>query len=203
MQQMPSYGPPPVYYAPQRQPSQMPVIGGVLLLLAGILGFVGAAQVFVASGAGSYFGVFGPEIAGILAVCGLLLVIFSVFALLGGIMAVQRKMWGLALAGGILGLFAIGPFFLSSLLSLIGLIIIGISREDFEGQSAPPMVAPMVQPMPMQPMYPPTAYPQPMQPMAPQHPAQSAGGAWKYCSNCGNQVAATAANCPRCGAKIA
>ena len=194
MQSMPTYGPPPMYYAPARQPTQMPIIGGVFLILAAILGFIGAAQLFLVGG---YFAILGPAVAGILAVCGILIIVFSMFALLGGVMAVQRKMWGLALVGGILGLFAIGPFFLASLLSLIGLILVGISKDDFEGAPAPAMAPPVAFAPGYAPGYAAPAYPQPMQPQA------AAGGAWKFCSNCGNQVAATAPNCPRCGAKIA
>ena len=50
---------------------------------------------------------------------------------IGGIMGVQRKMWGLALVGGIFALLSMGPVFISSLLGLIGLILVAVSRQDF------------------------------------------------------------------------
>ena len=79
----------------------------------------------------SSFASFIPGFETILLVCGLIGITFSAFALLGGIMAIQRKMWGLALVGSILGLFIIGPVFISSLLSLIALILIAITHREF------------------------------------------------------------------------
>ena len=46
-------------------------------------------------------------------------------------MALRRRMWGLALVGSILGLFTIGYFGLSSLLSLIALIVLVMSKDEF------------------------------------------------------------------------
>jgi len=46
-------------------------------------------------------------------------------------MAVQRKSWGLALAGSILGLFTIGFVFEATVMSLIALILLAISRKEF------------------------------------------------------------------------
>ena len=51
---------------------------------------------------------------------------------LGGIMAIRRKMWGLALVGSILGLFFLGwAGFEASLMSFIALILLAISRSEF------------------------------------------------------------------------
>jgi hypothetical protein len=65
-------------------------------------------------------------------ICAIVIIVLALFALLGGIMSIRKKMWGLALAGSILGLFTIGPLFLSSILALIALIFIVISRDQFE-----------------------------------------------------------------------
>jgi uncharacterized membrane protein len=45
---------------------------------------------------------------------------------------VKRKAWGLAIVGGILGIFTIGPLFLGSIISIVGLILVAISRKDFQ-----------------------------------------------------------------------
>jgi hypothetical protein len=42
----------------------------------------------------------------------------------------MRKMWGLALVGGIFGLLGVG-FILGSVLGIVGLILTAISRKDF------------------------------------------------------------------------
>jgi len=65
-------------------------------------------------------------------ICGTVGFFLSVFAILGGIMSVRRQLWGLVLAGGILGLFTIGPVFISSILSLIAIILVAISRKEFQ-----------------------------------------------------------------------
>ena len=65
-------------------------------------------------------------------ICGTVGFFLSIFSILGGIMSIRRKMWGLALAGGILGLFTIGPIFISSILSLIAIILVAISRKEFQ-----------------------------------------------------------------------
>jgi hypothetical protein len=72
------------------------------------------------------------QLQSILATCSIIGCIISIFALVGGIVAVKRKAWGLAIVGGILGLFTIGPFFLGSIISLIGLILVAISRKEFQ-----------------------------------------------------------------------
>jgi len=124
--------PPMAYGPPPKRKTIMPIIGGVFLIVAGIDGISAWAYLaFVVASltSGSPFAFIG----GIVAVCGAIEIIFGILALLGGIMAIRRKMWALALIGGILGLFLLGWFFFeASLLALIGLILIAISRGEFE-----------------------------------------------------------------------
>jgi len=67
----------------------------------------------------------------LLIICGSIGFFFSIFTILGGIMSLKKQMWKMALFGGILGIFSIGPLFLSSILSAIGLILISASRKEF------------------------------------------------------------------------
>ena len=61
-----------------------------------------------------------------------LIALFGIIEILGGIMALRRKMWGLALVGSILGLFFFGWLgFEASLLSFIALILLVISKKEF------------------------------------------------------------------------
>lgn len=110
----------------------LPIAGGVLLLIAGILGIAFWGFVIATIGAAtSILPIAIPGLTELLIICGAIGVIFSLIALLGGVFAIQRKMWGLALAGGILGLFSIGWFFISSILALIGLILVAVARKEF------------------------------------------------------------------------
>jgi len=70
-------------------------------------------------------------IEGFLVFCGVLIIIFSIFALVGAVHAFRRKSWKLALLGSILGLFTI----LGSLFALIALLVVALSRDEFNGGS--------------------------------------------------------------------
>lgn len=127
----PGYGPPPPGYPPMPPPyygrpqSNMAMAGGILLILAGIIGMAcGAYFAFIGSLL-FWFG-FGGAL-----VCGILMLVFGILSLVGGIFALQRKAWAMALIGGIFGLLSWG-FFVSFVLGLIGLILIAIGREEFE-----------------------------------------------------------------------
>ena len=126
--------------------SSLPTIAGILLIIAGILalitwGFVAALGGAIESGESEFSQIPGFDlgmagvsldfIGGFLIVCGIIGVIFALIALFGGIMAIQKKKWAIALLGSIIGLFTIGPWFLSSILSLIGLILIAVTRQEF------------------------------------------------------------------------
>ncbi len=121
------------YAAPMRPQTGKPVAGGALLLVAGIIGIVNIILVLTVAGQFGLFAVLAlvPGAAAIVAVCVGLVVLFCIFAIVGGILALRRRMWGLALVGGILGLFTLGPFFISSILALVGLILVAISKEEF------------------------------------------------------------------------
>jgi hypothetical protein len=106
----------------------MPVAAGALLIVAGILGTIYWVLVILAIGAAFAF---LPGLGEIILVCGAIGITFSIIALLGGVMAVQRKMWGLALVGSILGLFTIGFVGAASLLSLVAMILLLVCHKEF------------------------------------------------------------------------
>lgn len=130
------------YYSDQpqqpKQTSSKPLIGGILLLIAGLLGLITWASA-LAIDQSMIQTVLPPEspitadqLQSVLTTCGIIGAALSIFTVAGGIVALRRKAWGLAVIGGILGLFTIGPLLLGSIISLIGLIIIAISRSDFQ-----------------------------------------------------------------------
>jgi len=127
--------PPPMYGPPPAKPqTMMPMIAGILLIVAGILSIANwgyILAVFATDPTAAGFMALIPGLATLVYVCGGIFIVLSIITLLGGVMALRRRMWGLALVGSILGLFIIGPFGVSSLLSLVGLIILAISRKEF------------------------------------------------------------------------
>lgn len=119
--------------------SSTPMIAGILLIIAGVLALL--SWVSVITMATSIINISMLQemdvtmtverAREILVICGIIGCILAIFPILGGIVALKRKLWGMALAGGILGLFTIGPLFLSSILALISIILIIISRQEF------------------------------------------------------------------------
>jgi len=114
----------------------IPVIGGALIMVAGIMGLAlgGILLAIDVEDLDAY----GMDVAGvtdviddIMNVCGIIVIILSLVVVLGGVLGLLRKSWGLAIVGGVLGLFVIGPFMLGSLFALIGLILVGVSRKEF------------------------------------------------------------------------
>jgi len=64
--------------------------------------------------------------------CSIIIVIFSVFALLAAVMSLKRQHIDVAVVGSILGIFSFGFLMIGSIISVIALIIILKSRDEFE-----------------------------------------------------------------------
>jgi DNA-directed RNA polymerase subunit RPC12/RpoP len=128
--QHPPYPSPPAWY-PEKKKTNISLAAGVLLIIAGILAM--GTWGFIMIGAGEIATLYGETgLSSFLIICGAIGFVLSVFPLLGGIMAVKKTHWGIALAGSIIGLFTIGPLIaISSILSLIALILIAVSKEEF------------------------------------------------------------------------
>ena len=110
-----------------------PKAAGILNIIAGAFTLMGFIILLIAipitSGAFNIPGTdaipaFVPTILWIIAIPTLAI---GVLILIGGIYALQRKNWGLALAGSILAI--IGPI---TVLGILSTIFIAISKDDFE-----------------------------------------------------------------------
>lgn len=138
--------PQPVYPAPapMKPETIKPVLAGVLLIVVALMGIVLAIVVlgYVDMGLGFMDEYFAEDPTGtatgvadmvqnIVTVCAIIFIIFALLALLGGIMAFTRKSWGFAMVGAIFGLFTIGPWGLGFVLSLVALILLIISKDEF------------------------------------------------------------------------
>ncbi|MGB2581301.1 MAG: hypothetical protein WBD03_02380, partial [Thermoplasmata archaeon] len=106
----------------EKNESAMPLIGGIVVILSSIGYLIVGAAVLAGGSVASTVDI-GWEGAG-LAVCGAIVLILGVIALLGGVFAIQRKNFVLALLGAI--------FVLPSILGIIGLILIAVSKSEFK-----------------------------------------------------------------------
>ena len=95
---------------------------GVLTIIGGIAGIAIGALVAFLGGGGFLYGIPGLElIAGI----GAGIIALGIIALIGGIFALRRKIWGLALTGAIFALF---PLFF---LGIPAIIFIAMAKNEF------------------------------------------------------------------------
>ena len=98
-----------------------PTTAGILSIIGGIAGIVIGAVATL--GISMVSMVIGFEwLAGI----GVGLIIMGVIALIGGIYALKRKKWGMALAGAIFALFPIVP------LGILAIIFVAMGKNEFD-----------------------------------------------------------------------
>ena len=121
----------------QPQRSSKPLIAGVLMIGAGVLEIVAGVRTLTTdvSSAASAAGIpseFVSSIQGMLQFCGVLFLVFGVIVGIGGVFAFKRRHQMLALVAAVFGMLGVGPFSLGSLLSLIALVLLAISANDFE-----------------------------------------------------------------------
>jgi len=64
--------------------------------------------------------------------CTIIIIIFSILALISSITSYKRKHLDVAVVGALIGIFSFGFYFVGSILSIIALIIIIKAREEFE-----------------------------------------------------------------------
>ena len=111
----------------------MPVVAGILTLIAGgtkLLAFFGflIALVFVPAGSYSSWDN-APHMmwsANWMIAFMVPLLVLGILAIIGGIFMLQRRMWGMALVGGIAALIP------NSLLGIAALVFIAISKDQFD-----------------------------------------------------------------------
>ena len=119
-------GPPPYPMGPVVEHTAKPVVGGILILIGALAGIIGGAWMIWAGSMFLPLGDIGVDVSGIFATCGIIWIVLSLVGLLGGIFAMQRKHFGLAILGGIFSLLF--GFFI---FGLIGLILVAISKSEF------------------------------------------------------------------------
>ena len=104
-----------------------PKIGGILTIISGALASLGAVNYAIgfvdASGFGK--GDIPPFVPSIIFGVPVLSIIIGILALIGGILALQRKKWKWSLAGSIAGTLSVLP------LGIPAIVLIAISKDEF------------------------------------------------------------------------
>jgi hypothetical protein len=121
-----------------------PTTAGILSIIGGAIGIIGGIVGALLAGGMARLGVFGwnqlgpglesvpqfsdfLDIAGVLIVAGIITaIVLGIIAIVGGIHALRRQKWGLALAGSICAL--LGP---SSILGLLAIIFVSLGKNEF------------------------------------------------------------------------
>ena len=102
-----------------------PTTAGIVIIISGAIQAIGGILVGVAGGTAAGLAAI-PGLGGILAAIAIPLIIIGIVAIVGGIYALKRRIWGLALAGSICAL--IGPW----LLGIPAIIFVIIGKKEFE-----------------------------------------------------------------------
>ena len=110
----------------------MPTTGGILSIIVGVMDLIGCLVMGLITCAGSMFtndfympndvGFFTSAFFGFLA---FYLLVIGLLSMTGGIFAVRRRKWGLALAGAIAACFG------GSILGILAVVFIAIGKKEF------------------------------------------------------------------------
>jgi L-asparagine transporter-like permease len=117
------------------QKTAMPTIAGIFSIVLGalqLLGFFGTLALrplmTFANQRGYTLREFFP---GILIIAAIVLFVLGVLSIIGGVYTLQRRQWGLSLAG------AIAAFLPCNLLGLVPIILVALSKREFDSGSQP------------------------------------------------------------------
>lgn len=135
------FGQPPQQPFPQVWPqaaskSGRAILGGILLIVSGLIGMASTFIIFIQPLTAKEIAMIQNMTAGDLAANAIFVfavVYAQAFAILGGIMAIQRKNWKLAVVCGVASLLNFGFFLAGTLVGLAGLISILTARREFLG----------------------------------------------------------------------
>jgi hypothetical protein len=109
---------------------KMPVVGGVLCIISGTVGLFWLIPAW-GSGGSLWFG-------GEFWFCVVIQLVLSILAIIGGIFAMMRRMFAIAIIGAICAILAGGILFaITFTIGLLALILIAIGKESFQ-RSGPP-----------------------------------------------------------------
>ena len=111
-----------------------PQIAGILSIVGGVIGLLASLGILIAITALGFteqwmgnWGTFGIpyNVISILWAVGIPMFVCGVVSIIGGIFAVQRKCWGMVLAG------SIAAFFPAWILGLVSIVLTATSHDEF------------------------------------------------------------------------
>jgi hypothetical protein len=103
-----------------------------LTIIAGFLGLLIGIGIAVGFGlVGNMIGIIPGFPGGLLALIGIPGIILGTIAIVGGVYALRRRLWGLALAGAICALLFTLPF-LGWILAILAIIFVSLGKSEFE-----------------------------------------------------------------------
>jgi len=113
-----------------------PTTAGILSIVAGAMGVIGGIAIAVLAGAIAAGLKFVPEIPRIFGAVdiplisgvGIPMIILGAVAIVGGIYALKRRVWGLALGGAICALL-VPP---GTVLGILAIIFVAMGKDEFE-----------------------------------------------------------------------
>ena len=103
-------------------------LGGVLTLVAGIVGLVNGLM-FMITGSGIETALNFPVT--IPALDGLPTLILGIVAVAGGAVAIRRRVFGFAIAGAVLSVVATFNMGIVIILGILGIVFIALGKRDF------------------------------------------------------------------------
>lgn len=129
-------------YKPPSNKTSFPLIAGILLIISGVIAilFWGFMIISIDTTVSMmdltqlqemYPGVTEGQISELVSMCSIVFIVLAIFPILGGVLSLKKKLWGIVLAGSILGLFTLGPLFISSALTFIALILVVLSKKEY------------------------------------------------------------------------
>jgi hypothetical protein len=104
----------------------MPTTAGILDIIAGSCGLIAALVFIFVGGVLRFVPSVPPFLWPIFTALAIPLAIIGILAIVGGVYALQRKIWGLALAA------SIAAFFPSWILGLTAIVLTALSKNEFE-----------------------------------------------------------------------
>jgi peptidoglycan biosynthesis protein MviN/MurJ (putative lipid II flippase) len=111
----------------------MPNVAGVLNIISGILSLLGsifAGVLAILFFGPSYDSASGQQVSAVITFLVLFLpfFVFSILAITGGVFALRKRVWGLALAGSICSILTIWSWFMG----ITSVVLISLSKSEFE-----------------------------------------------------------------------
>ena len=129
---VPPAQPSPTAPAPARR-TWMPTTTGILSIISGVLGLLyGLVLILLFSMLAPMMGLYGASAAEarvvmtVMQAFGIPLVILGIVAIVGGVYAIRRRIWGLALAGAICAIFSV-----FGILGILSVIFVSLSKKEF------------------------------------------------------------------------